>query len=140
MKTRKLWLVIPTVLATMVAMTGVVRSQTVQVSPGSKPDPQVINGTSGGTTSSDCGNISSAPNQVIKVTEAMPYLRVDVKSAGSPTLLIDGPTGRFCVLGDGSGKGPQMAGFWAAGSYSVNVGDRNQGRNPYTLTISQSQK
>lgn len=140
MKMHRLWMVIPTVLATMMAMTGVVRSQVVQVSPGSQPDPQVVSGTSGGATSSDCGNIAGAPNQVIKVTEPLPYLRLVVKSAGSPTLLIDGPTGRFCVLGDGSGNGPQMAGYWPVGTYSVHVGERTPKRNPYTLSISQSQK
>lgn len=139
MKTYIDWLVVPTALA-IIAVTGVyaAKASVVQVTPNSQPDPLVVNGTSGGTKSSDCGNIASTPNQIIQVTAPLPYLRLSVQSAGQPTLLIEGPAGRFCVLADSYSKGnPEISGFWQPGKYSLYVGDRSQGQHPYTLSISQ---
>ena len=139
MKTRTDWLVVPTALAIM-AVTGISLAQpaVVQITPKFQPDPLVVNGISGGAKSSDCGNIAATPNQVIQVKEPLPYLRLSIKSDGQPTLLIDGPGGRFCVLGDSYPEGnPEISGYWKAGRYSVYVGDRAQGKHPYTLSISQ---
>ena len=111
----------------------------VKITPKSEPDPVVVRGTSGGKESSDCGNIAATPSQIIQVTEALPYLRLQVKSQGEPTLLIEGPGGRrFCVLADTQGgESPEIAGYWEEGNYSLFVGDRAQGQHPYTLSISQ---
>lgn len=140
MKTCKAWLVVPTALAISLATSVYgAEAQIVQIAPNFQPDPLVVSGTSGGGQSSDCGNIAATPNQVIQVTKSLPYLRLSVKSAGQPTLLINGPAGRFCVLADSYSKGkPEISGFWQAGSYSIHVGDRAQGKHPYTLSISQS--
>ncbi len=143
MKTRIDWLVVPTALAISLAVTGAyaAQAQVVQLTPKFQPDPLVVRGTSGGAKSSDCGNIAAAPNQVIQVTESLPYLRLSVQSDGQPTLLINGPGGRFCVLGDSyPGGNPEISGYWKAGRYSVYVGDRAQGQHPYTLSISQQNK
>lgn len=141
MKKYQRWMVVPIGLATVLAGALSAYSQTVQVSPGFNPDPQVISGTSGGANNSDCGYIPGAPSQVIKVTAAFPYLRFSVQGGGQPTLLIDGPTGRFCALADRySGSEPQISGFWSPGTYSVYVGDRAQGNHPYQLSISQQRK
>lgn len=134
------WLVAPTALAITLAVTGVTLAETpvLQINSNFQPDPLTVRGTSGGAKGSDCGNIATAPNQVIQVTQSLPYLRLSVESAGQPTLLIDGPSGRFCVLADRfSGGKPEFSGFWQAGKYSLYIGDRAQGQHPYTLSISQ---
>lgn len=134
------WLVISVALSFNLAITGVTLAETpvLQINPQFQPDPLVVRGKSGGAKSSDCGNIAAQPNQVIQVSESLPYLRLSVESAGQPTLLIDGPSGRFCVLADRfSGGKPEFSGFWQAGKYSLYVGDRAQGQHPYTLSISQ---
>ncbi|OLP16274.1 hypothetical protein BST81_21985 [Leptolyngbya sp. 'hensonii'] len=131
---------VATMLAALLVTPLPAYSSTLQVGVGLNPDPQVLRGTSGGSKSSDCGFIATAPNEVIKVTQPIPYMRFSVQSAGQPTLLIEGPTGRFCVLADGGGAGPQMSGFWAPGTYSVYIGDRAKGSNPYTLSLTQSSK
>ncbi|BAZ12056.1 hypothetical protein NIES4071_38840 [Calothrix sp. NIES-4071] len=116
----------------------VATAELVKVSPNFKPDPLTLTGQSGGSNKSNCGNISPTPNQVIEVTESLPYLRLTVEGSGKPTLLIDGPGGRFCVLADNySGKKPEITGFWQAGKYSLHVGELSQGQYNYTLRISQ---
>lgn len=133
------WLVIPIALVFNLAVTGLTLAETpvLQINPQFQPDPLVVRGTSGGAKGSDCGNIAAEPNQVIQVSESLPYLRLSVESAGQPTLLINGPSGRFCVLADRfSGGKPEFSGFWQAGKYSLYVGDRAQGQHPYTLSIS----
>lgn len=132
------WLVVPIALAINLAVTGVTLAEVVQISPEFKPDPLVVSGTSGGEKTSDCGNITGTPNQVIQVKEPLPYLRLSVESSGEPTLLIEGPSGRFCVLADASsGDKPEISGYWQPGKYSLYVGDRAQGKHPYNLSISQ---
>ncbi|MBE9189428.1 hypothetical protein IQ230_03415 [Gloeocapsopsis crepidinum LEGE 06123] len=139
MKTRINWLVVSTVLATnLIATAAMANAPVVRISPNFQPDPIVVQGTSGGAKNSNCGNIAGAPNQVIQVTKPLPYLQLQVKSEGQPTLLIEGPGGRFCVLADRfSGGSAQISGFWQPGRYSLYIGERSQGRHPYTLSISQ---
>ncbi|MDB9308111.1 hypothetical protein PN471_05540 [Aphanizomenon sp. CS-733/32] len=104
-------------------------------------DPLVLNGTSGGSVKSNCGNINTAPNQIIQVTEPLPYLRLTVESKGQPTLLIDGPGGRFCVLADSySGGKAEFSGYWQPGKYLLYMGDLSQNRFNYTLAISQQKQ
>lgn len=133
------WLVVPIALVCNLAIAGLSLAETpvLQINSKFQPDPLVVRGTSGGAKGSDCGNIAGLPNQVIQVSESLPYLRLIVESAGQPTLLIDGPSGRFCVLADRfSGGKPEFSGFWQAGKYSLYVGDRAQGQHPYQLSIS----
>jgi hypothetical protein len=140
MKTRTHRLIVPAVLAINLAVmqAALAEEPVVQINSKFQPDPLVVRGTSGGAKSSDCGNIAAKPNQVIQVKEPLPYLRLTVKSAGQPTLLIQGPGGRFCVLADRySGGNPEISGYWQAGRYSLYVGDRAQGQHPYTLSVSQ---
>ncbi|MGL4376583.1 MAG: hypothetical protein ACRCT1_09115 [Microcoleaceae cyanobacterium] len=52
-------------------------------------------------------------------------------------MLVQGPTGRFCVLPDSAGSGIiEMSGFASKGTYSIFVGDRAQGTHPFSLSIS----
>ena len=103
-------------------------------------EPLSVQVRSGGSVDSkDCGFISTAPNQVINVTNRLNYMRLSVQGAGGePTLLVDGPGGRFCVLADAvSGEPPEISGVWLPGNYSVYVGDRTGSQHQYTLRISQ---
>ncbi|PLZ96993.1 hypothetical protein CEN50_16700 [Fischerella thermalis CCMEE 5268] len=114
-----------------------VMAEIVTINPDFQPDPMVLNGKSGGPKSSDCGKISATPNQIIQVTKPLPYLKLAVTSNGKPTLLIEGPGGRFCVLPDNySGDKPEISGFWQAGKYLLYVGELVDGEHTYTLSIS----
>lgn len=131
---------VPAVLAISLFLTNIhsANAEVVRISSTLKPDPIVVNGLSGGTQQSNCGKIAPKPSQVIQVTESLPYLRLTVESGGQPTLLIDGPGGRFCVLADSFSKGKlNFSGFWQAGNYSIYVGELSQSQHNYTLSISQ---
>jgi hypothetical protein len=98
-----------------------------------------LSGTSGGAVNSqDCGFIAQTPNHVIEITEDLPYWRIMVTTSGSPTLLIDGPTGRYCVLPEGSANSGilQYSGYGTQGNYNIYIGDRQQNQSPYRLSIS----
>jgi hypothetical protein len=137
--------IIPATLASIsliLSHISVVNAQPVKIGQNLQPDPTILTGKSGGPNkSSNCGNITTAPTQVLQVTEALPYLRLTVESTGKPTLLIDGPGGRFCVLADNySGGKPEISGFWQAGNYSLYIGELSQAQYNYTLSISQQKK
>lgn len=143
MKPLKLLTVVTAALAMNLLITQVNWAQTpvIQINRNSQKAPLILNGKSGGSVPSNCGNISAAPNQVIQVTDSLPYLRLTVESQGKPTLLIDGPGGRFCVLADSySGGKPEISGFWQAGIYSLYVGESSKERHNYTLSISQEKQ
>ncbi|PSB18471.1 hypothetical protein C7B65_15370 [Phormidesmis priestleyi ULC007] len=136
MKSSKRWSVVPTTIAAVLALAGVASSQIVAISPNSSA--VMLNGTSGGTKkdSSCAGFVADTPNHTIQVT-ADSNLRFSLKGAGQPTLLITGVKGQaVCVQADSlSGGKIEIPGRWIKGNYSVYVGDRAQGRNPYTLSI-----
>ncbi|MBD2509700.1 hypothetical protein H6G91_20790 [Nostoc muscorum FACHB-395] len=143
MKTLRLLAILPISLVMSLVFTEANLAQTpnVQINRNFQPDPLVLNGKSGGTVKSNCGNITTEPSQVIQVTESLPYLRLTVESQGKPTLLIDGPGGRFCVMADSySGGKPEQSGYWQVGRYSVYVGELSQQQHNYSLSISQHNK
>ena len=114
------------------------QAEIVQIESDFQPDPLTLKGESGGSEKSNCGIIGSQPNHVLEVTESLPYLRLTVESKGKPTLLIDGPEGRFCLLGDSySEDKPEISGFWQAGKYSLHIGELSPQQHQYTLSISQ---
>ena len=91
-----------------------------------------------GETTLNCDATPQSPNWKIEMTQPFPYLRFSIQSEGEPVLIIDGPGGRFCVLGDNySGDHPEMSGLWDAGEYNIYIGNRTPGEYSYTLTISQ---
>ncbi|HIK06979.1 MAG TPA: hypothetical protein IGS40_20190 [Trichormus sp. M33_DOE_039] len=143
MNTFTLLKVLTTTLVTSLILTEAIAAQTpmIQMSRNLTSDPLVVNGTSDKTVPSNCGNVTTAPNQVIRVTEALPYLRVTAKGTGRPTLLIDGPGGRFCVLAESSTNNEaELSGYWPTGDYSIKVGNLSQQQYNYTIEISQQQK
>ena len=143
MKTLRLLAIVPTALAMSLVFTesNLAQTPTTQINRNFQPDPVVLKGKSGGTVKSNCGNITTEPNQVIQVTESLPYLRLTVESQGKPTLLIDGPGGRFCVMADSySGDKPELSGYWQPGKYSLYVGELSQAQYRYNLSISQKNK
>ena len=134
-------LLVSTVLATGLIAVGAIQAKGQPLVLGSKLDTDLsVQGQSGGSIDSKgCGFIAPAPNQVINVTNRIDYMRLSVQAnGGEPTLLVDGPGGRFCMLADEvSGKNPEISGVWLPGSYSVYVGDRQGASHQYTLNISQ---
>ncbi len=143
MKTLRLLKIVPAALAMSLVFTeaNLAQTPTIQINRSFQPDPLILKGKSGGTVKSNCGNITTEPNQVIQVTESLPYLRLTVESQGKPTLLIDGPGGRFCVMADSySGGKPELSGYWQAGKYSLYVGELSQRDYNYTVSISQKNK
>jgi hypothetical protein len=139
MKTLKPWMVVPAALAMLLSSAGVVRSQSIQLSPGFSPDPQTFSGTSGGSTATKgCGAIAAQPNHVLTLGANFNYLRINVKAAGQPTLMIQGPKGTSCIPADNlSGGSIQAPGYWEQGTYSIYVGDLANGQHPYSLSITQ---
>ena len=140
MKTHALIKFFPIVLAIglIIISLQLVQAEVVQIERDFKPDPLILSGKSGGSEKSNCGNIKTKPDHVLEVTELLPYLRLTVLSEGKPTLLIDGPEGRFCVLGDSFSKDkPEISGFWQAGKHSLYIGDLSQQEHTYKLSISQ---
>ncbi len=154
MKTLRLLVIVPTALVMSLVFTeaNLAQTPTIQINRNFQPDPLILNGKSGGTVKSNCGNITTEPNQVIQVTESLPYLRLTVESQGKPTLLIDGPGGRFCVMADSYSGGkpelsgywqrgkPELSGYWQPGKYLLSVGELSQQQYSYTLSISQKNK
>lgn len=140
MKRQNKWLIVPTALAVIftnatVSMSGV---PVIEVARTFESDPIVLNGTSGGTNKTNCGAIAKAPNQVLRITAGqINYMRIKVKAEGAPTLLVDGPGGKFCVLAT-AGEDLEMSGVWTKGNYSIYVGDRAGNSYPYSLSITQN--
>ena len=112
----------------------------VQLAPGFTPEPYLLSGVSGGTENSkDCGQIPPNPDHEIQLIADFPYLRFQVETpGGSPTLLIEGPAGRFCLLPAQPGaEAVELAGYMPQGVYTINIGNRGSTPLNYTLTISQ---
>lgn len=110
-----------------------------QIVVGQTTTPLSLQGQSGGPVDSKgCGFIAATPNHAINVTDRLDYLRLNVQANGEPTLLVDGPGGKFCVLADQvSGANPEISGVWMPGRYSIYVGDRTGSQHQYTINISQ---
>ncbi|MDQ2097774.1 MAG: hypothetical protein QQW96_09015 [Tychonema bourrellyi B0820] len=125
-------------LAMILAPVSTVGSQPLQIAPGF-PEPLSVSGVSGGPNNSgDCGFVSQAPNHVIQVTQDLHYWRIAVQTAGAPSLMIQGPRGRFCVLPANAATAiVEFSGYGDKGTYAIFVGDRAQGQHPYSLSISQ---
>lgn len=143
MKTLRLLTIVPTALAISLVFTeaNLAQTPTIKINRNLQSDPLILNGKSGGTVKSNCGNITTEPSQVIEVTESLPYLRLTVESQGKPTLLLNGPGGRFCVMADNySGGKSEVSGYWQAGKYSLYVGELSKQQYSYTLSISQKTK
>jgi len=86
--------------------------------------------------SGDCGYVSQAPDEVIKVTERINYMQIRVKGEKeNPNLLIQGPEQRFCILGD-QGKATSMSGVWMPGQYKIYIGQKQGESSQYTLDLS----
>lgn len=102
--------------------------------------PITTQGQSGGNVNSnDCGFVPSQPQEVINITSRLNYMQMSVSSqGGNPTLLIEGPDGRFCILAN-SGEQASLSGVWMPGTYKVYVGDEQGETHQYTLRLSTQQ-
>lgn len=128
-----------TAIATVLLGSSPAFSQTVAITPQFLPDPMELRGNSGGgQASSNCGNISAAPNHIVQLNADFPYLRFSLQGGGQPTLLIRLPNGSTsCISADTTSGRINAPGYWEQGSYAIYVGDRSGGQHPYTLAITQ---
>jgi hypothetical protein len=144
MKFQRFLTVFPAMLALspILLLTQPATAEVLQINSPLQPDPLIVSGQSGGKVTSNCGSIPDSPHQVMQLTKPLPYLRLTVESEDKPTLLIDGPGGKFCVLPDTySGSKPEMSGFFQDGSYKLYIGQLIPGKTPkYSLSISQQKK
>ena len=143
MKTLKLFTLIPLGLGMVLLLTqaSFAKPTITQIKNPLDIDPITLTGISGGSVKTDCGYISDTPSQVIEATDPFPYLQLTVESRGQPTLLVEGPGGRFCVLSnDAVEPKAKLSGYWTVGKYSVYVGESSKQNYQYTLSISQQQK
>uniref|UniRef100_A0A7C3VQJ2 SH3 domain-containing protein n=1 Tax=Planktothricoides sp. SpSt-374 TaxID=2282167 RepID=A0A7C3VQJ2_9CYAN len=110
----------------------------IQLASGVQPDPLLMQGKSAGGPDAGCGYMPTAAAQVVEIASQIPYLRFTASSdRGEATLLIEGPTGRFCAFADSyTGENPEISGMWAAGTYSIFIGNRQPGEHTYNLSIS----
>ncbi|MCU0547200.1 MAG: hypothetical protein MUE44_34420 [Oscillatoriaceae cyanobacterium Prado104] len=124
--------------AMILADAGALRSQPLQLAPGF-PEPLTVSGVSGGPNNSgDCGFVAPAPSHVIEIAQDLPYWRISLQTAGAPSLMVQGPRGRFCVLPASAAAGNvEFSGYGDKGTYVIFVGDRAGGQHPYALSISQ---
>lgn len=136
MKSSLRWSILPTTIAAVFAMAGIASSQVVSVAPSSQTIS--LSGTSGGSKKDPgcAGYIADRPNHTVQVT-ADSNLRFVLQGSDDSTLLITGAQGQnFCVQADRLSNGKvEIPGRWTKGTYSIYVGDRGQGRKPYTLSI-----
>ena len=112
-------------------------SGTLPLATGFLPDPQILEGTSGGSlnaASLDIGKaticqgwVSSTPNHLLTLSTEFNYLRVDVSSQGDTTLVVHGPNGWSCN-DDTVGLSPRVEGPFTAGTYRIWVGSYDQGK------------
>jgi hypothetical protein len=97
--------------------------------------PVTVRGSSGGSQSSNCGNIPNSPNEVVQVTSSAANIRVRVEGQGQPTLLIRGLNNPICLLADNGNI--EFTGRLEPGTYSIFVGNRAEAGQSFTLSITQ---
>jgi hypothetical protein len=144
-KTKLVVVIVPSLLSLVLGtdVAAWAQSRNLEIKPGFASDPIELRGASGGTQlTPDCGKIAKTPNHIINMSQDFPYLRLSVRSAGNPTLLIIEPGGRrSCILADSFSQGAiQSSGYWKRGPYQIHIGDRSGTSHNYTLSITQSRK
>jgi hypothetical protein len=132
-------LLMPTALVTILLSTAGVPTLAETIALRIGPNqPMTLSGQSGGSVSTpDCGKISATPNHVLNIAERIDSMTVRVQATGGqPTLLVDGPDGRFCAVTTG-GNQPEIPGLWMPGQYKIYVGDLSGGQYAYSISIAQ---
>jgi hypothetical protein len=128
-------------LAVSLLSTTVARAESEVLLLGKNFSNTTAQGQSGGSIDTKgCGFISKEPNQVIEIMERIDYMKLKVQaSGGQPTLLVDGPNGRLCAMGnDDSGTNAQISGIWLPGKYFIYVGDRAGSTHSFTLSVAKT--
>ncbi|NES96092.1 MAG: hypothetical protein F6K32_12835 [Desertifilum sp. SIO1I2] len=133
------WIAVPILVATGLAALGSATTQAqVVLQPNFQPNPQTLSsGVSGGSGGTECGTLPAAPSAVVQLAADITSMRFIVQGDGQPTLMIQGPQGKSCILSDNlSGGVLEVPGYWEQGTYSLYVGDRAGGSHNYTLSVS----
>jgi hypothetical protein len=114
---------------------GIALAETIAI----RPEPnynKILSGRSGGSVATnDCGFVANNPNHVITLDTDIDAMEIKIEvEGGEPTLLIDGPDGRFCTRAI-NGQA-DINGLWPAGAYKIHVGDSSGANNQYSYTLS----
>jgi hypothetical protein len=125
----------------------------ITVAAGFMPDPQTVNGTSGGTVQvssqgiwatnggSCAGWVSGNPDHIVTLTTPFNYLRIDAVAAtgGDTTMVVQDPYGNWLCDDDGGGyPNPRIAGAFQPGMYRIWIGSYGSGDfHPYNLSVSE---
>ncbi|MCW6038935.1 hypothetical protein K4A83_22160 [Spirulina subsalsa FACHB-351] len=141
MMSRTTWtrLVLSTTVTTGLYLGGAVSVKADPIAIAPNPTYQtLLSGRSGGDIkTADCGFVSRTPNHTIRLDNSIDSMTIGVETdQGRPTLLIDGPDGRFCVQAR-QNKIAEITGLWPSGTYLIRVGDLEGQRANYTLNINQ---
>lgn len=137
----------PTDGTTLDTTSAVALSGALPLATGFLPDPQLLEGTSGGSLhagSLDIGKatscegwVNSAPNHMLTLSTEFNYLRLDVSSQGDTTLVVHGPNGWSCN-DDMNGLNPRVEGPFTAGTYRIWVGSYDHGQaHAYRIAFSE---
>lgn len=118
---------------------------TVQLTAGFRPDPHVVEGTSGGhrnavSMNAQCtGWVSPRADHILDAHDAFTELRVMAHSDEDTTLVIEKPDGSYHCNDDfGGARDPMVRGPFAAGQYKIWVGSYQRGATPaYRLGFSE---
>ncbi|WP_204102315.1 MULTISPECIES: hypothetical protein [Spirulina sp. CCY15215] len=124
-----------TAIAVSFLHAGATLAETIAIRPQSGYN-KTLNGLSGGNVNTnDCGFISNSPNHVITLDTDIDSMEIKINVAGGePTLLIEGPDGRFCTRAiNGEAN---ITGYWPAGEYTIIVGDRLGANSQFNYTLS----
>jgi len=136
--TRRQWFLPTTLTALLLATGAAAMAQSAASTP--LADPISVSGTARGQTSSNCGFITDAPLQTLRVTESFASLDIEVSGNDQLTLLILGPDDfRECLRMDRFSDGVMTApGLLNQGNYEFYIGRQQDSLSPaYTLTIEQ---
>jgi hypothetical protein len=120
-------------------------AQTIALTPGFLPDPQVMAGMAGGPAAASSlgaqcrGMIPQAPQQRVLLQSPTGFLRVWVHSNADTTLVVRGPNGQVFCNDDTFGLNPSVDLRGAPpGAYDVFVGTYSAGTpTPYTIGFSE---
>lgn len=122
-------------IAVSILNAGVTLAETIAIRPQSGYNKTLSGQSGGNVTTNDCGFIGNSPNHVITLDTDIDSMEIKVNVAGGePTLLIEGPDGRFCTRAI-NGEA-DITGYWPAGEYSIRVGDRAGANSQYNYTLS----
>lgn len=117
---------------------------TANLRSGFLPDPQVLQGQTGGSVNASgvnpqCrGFITPHPSHVVNLQSDFRWMRIFLESAGDTTIMIQTPQNTVICNDDTYGLNAAVEQSWGPGMYRIWVGSYQEGRAlPYTLKFTE---